>query len=105
MSRAVRALIVAGVWMVASAHVGSPDMVFDGLAGPYPVRVIVRPPDVVPGIAEVIVRVNAKDVSHVRIQPVFWRAGTKGAPSADEIKRVPGSTDVYSGQTWLMSRG
>ncbi len=95
----------AGVAVIASAHVGSPNMVFDGNAGPYPVRVIVRPPDVVPGIAEVIVRVNAPDVQRVSIRPVFWRAGAKGAPAGDEIARVPGAADIYSGQTWLMSRG
>ncbi len=105
MKRAIRALVLASVWLVASAHVGNPDTVFDGLAGPYPVRVIVRPPEVVPGIAEVIVRVNATDVRHVSIRPVYWRAGAKGAPPPDEIARVAGSADVYSGQTWFMSRG
>ncbi|HEX3865512.1 MAG TPA: hypothetical protein VHV78_02130 [Gemmatimonadaceae bacterium] len=105
MKRAATVVFAACVMMVASAHVGSPDMVFDGLAGAYPVRVVVRPPDVVPGIAEVIVRVRAADVQRVSVRPVFWRAGAKGAPSADEIKRVPGTGNVYTGQTWLMSRG
>ncbi|MEP6493689.1 MAG: hypothetical protein ABJF01_13495 [bacterium] len=93
------------VSLIATAHVGSPNVLFDGLAGPYPVRVIVRPPDVVPGLAEVIVRVDAADVNHVTLRPVFWRAGASGAPKGDEASRVPGKDRFYTGQLWLMSRG
>ena len=39
----------------AAAHVGSPNVFFDGMAGPYAVRVIIRPPSVVPGLAEIVV--------------------------------------------------
>src|SRR2546426_8965308 len=50
---------IAGVALVASAHVGSPDTYFEGAAGPYPVRVIVRTPGVVPGLAQITVRLLA----------------------------------------------
>ena len=96
---------LCGVVIVASAHVGSPNVVFDGNAGPYPVRVIVRPPNVVPGLAEVIVRLDAADVQHVVATPVFYRAGAVGAPRPDELKLVAGQTNLYSGTLWLMSRG
>jgi hypothetical protein len=95
----------AAAWLVASAHVGSPDVTFDGAAGPYAIRAIVRPPSVVPGLAEVIVRTESDDVDSVRIQPVFWRTGVAGSPSPDKIARVPGQSRVYSGQVWLMARG
>ncbi|MDB4876858.1 MAG: hypothetical protein JWM41_3304 [Gemmatimonadetes bacterium] len=91
--------------VIASAHVGSPNVLFDGNAGPYPVRVIVRPPEVVPGLAEVVVRADAPDVERVVIRPVFWRAGVAGAPAGDAIKRVAGQDRVYSGQLWLMAYG
>jgi len=81
--------------VVASAHIGSPNVLFDGAAGPYAVRVIVRPPEVVPGLAEVTVRVDAPDVEHVVIRPVFWRAGSAGAPVAWTDRSV--STTVSSG--------
>jgi len=96
------AILVA---LIATAHVGSPNVLFDGLAGPYSVRVIVRPPDVVPGLAEVIVRVDAADADRVALRPVFWRAGAVGAPKADDAARVPGKDPIYSGHVWLMSRG
>jgi hypothetical protein len=99
------ATLVVAMWLVLSAHVGSPNVVFDGSAGAYPVRVIVTPPTVVPGLAEVVVRVTGSDVRHVMIRPVFWRTGVNGAPNADEAQRVSGEANLYSGQVWLMARG
>jgi len=40
-----------------SAHVGSPDVWYEGAAGPYHIVVYVRMPGVVPGIADINVRV------------------------------------------------
>jgi hypothetical protein len=100
-----RVLLVAAIACVVMAHVGSPNALFDGNAGPYPVRVVVRPPDVVPGLADVSVLVTASDVQHVLIRPVFWRAGVAGAPAGDEARLVPGQNGIYAGKLWLMSRG
>jgi hypothetical protein len=102
LSGAAFALLVS---IVAAGHIGSPNVLFDGTAGPYPVRVVVRPPEVVPGLAEVVVRTDANDVSEVAIRPVFWRAGAKGAPAPDAMKRVPGEAHSYTGQLWLMAYG
>lgn len=87
----------------ARAHVGSPNVFFDGDAGPYPVRVIVRPPVVIPGLAEVTVRLrDGRKVDGVTVQPVQWKAGFKGAPPADAAVPVPGAPDTWSAQLWLM---
>jgi len=40
----------------AQAHVGSPDIYAEGAAGPYRLLVTVRPPLVIPGVAEIEVR-------------------------------------------------
>ena len=90
---------------VLMAHIGSPDVVYDGVAGPYPVRVVVRPPSVVPGIAEVVVQLGLNDPVTVKVRPVFWRAGVAGAPKGDGAIRVAGEANLYSGRLWLMSRG
>ena len=45
-------LVATGVLLVTSAHVGSPDTFYEGDAGPYRLRVIVRPPGIVPGRAD-----------------------------------------------------
>jgi len=87
----------------ARAHVGSPNVFFDGDAGPYPVRVIVRPPAVIPGLAEVTVRLRGgRKVDGVTVQPVQYIAGFKGAPPADAAVQVPGAPDTWSAQLWLM---
>jgi hypothetical protein len=90
----------------AQAHVGSPNVFFDGNAGPYPVRVVVRPPAVVPGLAEITVRLRdgstGERVDAVTTQPVQYRSGFKGAPPPDVAKRVPGAPGTWSSQLWLM---
>ena len=102
---ALALLLIVGAPALSFAHVGSPDVIFDGKAGPYDVRVIVRVPSVVPGLAEVNVRVLHGDANAVRIRPVFWRTGASGSPSADVAKPVKGAPALYSGQLWLMARG
>lgn len=99
-----RVLGIASLAVVVSAHVGSPEVFFSGRAGPYDIRVIVRPPDVVPGIARVTVRAPT-EVQRVFIRPVFWRAGSRGAPSADETRRLVGASQTFEGSLWLMARG
>src|SRR6266540_7096574 len=65
------------------AHIGSPNVFYEGYAGPYPVRVTVRPPPVIPGRAEISVRVMSAAVKKVAALPVVWNAGRKGAPPPD----------------------
>lgn len=87
------------------AHVGSPNVFFDGHAGPHPVRVIVRPPEVVPGVAEITVRVKEGTADRVTVQPVYYRTGIEGAPPPDVASPVPGDPGLFTAQLWLMTQG
>ncbi len=95
----------------ATAHVGSPDTFFAGSAGPWVVRVTVRPPGVVPGLAGIAVRVEgrgeaeAAPVRRVTVRPMRTDTGARGAPAPDVAVPVPGQPGLYSGSLWLMSRG
>ena len=91
-------------WLL-TAHIGSPDVYYSGNAGPYAIDVVIRPPTVVPGIADVTVHVKDSTATAVVVRPVFWRAGTRGSPAGDPAKRMDGSKDTYHGQLWLMSIG
>ena len=86
----------------AAAHVGSPDTWFEGNAGPYPIRVVVRAPGVVPGLAEIDVRVLSGAPEHVTVQAFVWNAGAAGAPPPDAALPVPGDARLYSVNLWLM---
>jgi hypothetical protein len=90
---------------VATAHVGSPNIFFEGDAGPYPVHVMIRPPRVVPGLAEITVRVKTNGVSKVSVLPARWDTGRKGAPPPDTAKPVNGEMNLFSSQLWLMRSG
>jgi len=91
----------------ARAHIGSPAVVFDGSAGPYAVRVIILPPPVIPGRAEINVRLLRDETEAVKVTvlPVNWRAGLSGAPPPDEATPVPGEPSLRHAELWLMSSG
>src|SRR5579871_1553884 len=96
------ALIAAAT---AYAHVGSPDVSMEGVAGPYRLLVSVKPPDVIPGTAEVTVYIaNGGGVS-VSAQPIFFYSGLRGAPSPDVLPAVAGQPGQHKGSVWLMNDG
>ena len=103
--RAARVALALAMAVVLSAHVGSPDVFWSGRAGAYQIAVVVRPPQVVPGIAEILVRAPEAGVERVTVRPVYWRAGSRGAPSADEARPVENAPGMYSGRLWLMAGG
>lgn len=103
-------LIAIGVVLLAGplrAHIGSTAAIFDGVAGTYPVRVIVQPPPVVPGRALIDVRLLTEKTDDLRVTvlPVSGRAGLDGAPSPDEAKPVEGEPALRHAELWLMTPG
>jgi hypothetical protein len=84
--------------------VGTTDAVYDGLAGPYPVRVFVRMPGVIPGQAQVTVRVLEGRASRVLVQVAQWNVGARGAPAPEPAGLVAGAPNTWSAPLWLMTR-
>ncbi len=107
MSRTLgRTLLVAGCALVAMAHVGSPNTFFEGAAGPYRIRVTVRPPGIVPGQADITVRIlDGAGPRSVLVRPLRGGRPTVLEPPPDTAKQVPGDPTVYSAQLWLMEGG
>ena len=100
--RLALALVLAGLPL--SAHVGSPDVYFDGQAGAYRLAVTIRPPVVIPGVAEVEIR--APGVERLYITPTpLTGAGAKFAPAADLMNRAAEDAAFYTGSLWMMSSG
>ncbi len=101
-----RLTLLAALLVATSAHVGSPDTYFEGAAGAYPVRVIVRTAGVVPGLAEITVRLLAPvPVRRVLVLPVYWDPRTAAPPPPDVADRVPGDSTLYHAALWLMRGG
>lgn len=91
----------------ALAHVGSPDVFFEGQAGPYALTVVVRPPGVVPGVAqvEVLVRAGTNEIQAVRVQPVTHASKDLGAPVPDLLRRSLSDPQFFTGEVWFMASG
>jgi hypothetical protein len=91
--------------LASSAHVGDTNTHFRGDAGDWTVQVVIRHPGVVPGLADITVRVEQQGVARVLVRPVPWDLGLDGAPRPDEAKPVPGAPGLYAAQLWFMERG
>ncbi len=90
----------------ALAHVGSPDVFFEGNAGPYRLFVTVRVPPVIPGVAEIRIRSQSKDVREIRIVPLrLTGPGSNLAPAPDLAARSKDDPEFFSGSLWLMEFG
>jgi hypothetical protein len=107
--RAYRLAVIVAFFVAwapqAHAHVGSPDIVHEGSAGPYRVLVSVVPPEVIPGVAEVEVDSLDSDVRGVWLVPMPLQGdGARFAPTPDDARPIAG-TASYVGRLWMMSAG
>src|SRR5262245_42572424 len=89
----------------AWAHVGSPNVFFDGRVGNYSLSVIVRPPATLPGAEQVSVRLREPDVLKVSLLPVLWQAGAESSPQPIAAQRVTGETNLWDGEIWFLRSG
>ncbi len=90
-------------WTLLSAHIGTNQVVFEGQAGGYPVRVLISPPGVVPAQVPITVRVLQGTPTRVTVRAAQWNVGTKGAPPAEDAAMVPGDPGVWAHDLWIMT--
>lgn len=82
----------------AAAHVGSPDIYYEGNAGPYHLFVTIRVPQVVPGVAEIEVRSQSADVRRVRMVPLrITGPGSEYSPAPDVAEQSKADRQFFSG--------
>ena len=105
--------------ILAHAHIGSPDVYAEGNAGPYKLFVTVRPPLVIPGVAEIQVRIdagtdaradatdpNAPTISDIEAAPIpLVGEASKHPPIADPLKQSAQDKHFYTGALWIMASG
>jgi hypothetical protein len=102
MMRKLFIVFIALLPVLVRAHVGSPNVFFEGQAGPYPVRVIIRPPAVLPGAAQVDVRVDG--AASVSLQAALWGAGPQAAAPVTATA-VAGETNLFNAVVWFFYSG
>jgi hypothetical protein len=94
---------LAAAVLLCTAHVGSPDVWYEGDAGPYHVLVHVAVPGVIPGIADITVQVTG-DLPDEVTAVVNLAGATAGTPPPDVAK--PGDAPgVYEVRLWIMAPG
>src|SRR5271166_2862828 len=89
----------------ASAHIGSPDVFFEGHAGPYSLLVTIRPPQVIPGVAEIEIRSLTAGVRAIHIVPLRLTAAPQLAPVPDLAQVSNSDHQFFTGSLWLMATG
>lgn len=88
------------------AHVGSPDVYFQGEAGPYHLAVMVRTPQMIPGVAEVEIRSTEPGVHQLKIVPLYIIGpGSKYPPPPDVLLPSKDDPQFFTGKLWLMASG
>jgi hypothetical protein len=103
-------LTVAGILMMgtlpAHAHVGSPDVYADGSAGPYKLFIVVRPPTVIPGVAEIEARAETPGIDRITIAPApLTGEAAKHPPVPDTMARPTKDAQYFTGHLWIMATG
>ena len=57
------------LFSILHADIGHNNVVYEGMAGEIPIRVFIKLPGVVPGLADVSIKVFADNINKVTIQP------------------------------------
>ena len=90
----------------ADAHVGSPNVFYEGDAGPYHLFVTVNVPAVIPGVADVQIRADSDDVRQVSTAVTrLAGVGSQYAPVPDVAQRSPIDPHLFTSSLWLMQYG
>jgi hypothetical protein len=99
----VLAISIAGPLV---AHIGSPDVFFQGDAGPYHLVVSIRTPQMIPGVAEIQIRSSTPGVKQLKIVPLYIVGeGSKYPPPPDVLLPSKDDPQFFSGKLWLMASG
>lgn len=90
----------------ADAHVGSPDVYAEGQAGPYRLSIVVRPPLVIPGVAEIEVRAETAGVENITVTPIpLTGEAAMHPPVPDAMDQPSKDAQFFAGHLWIMAPG
>ena len=95
-------LLIVPAW----AHVGNPDVYFQGAAGPYHLIITIRTPQMIPGTADVEILSATPGISKITVVPLYIVGpGAKYPPVGDLLAQSNEDPQYFSGKIWLMESG
>jgi hypothetical protein len=95
-------LLIAPAW----AHVGNPDVYFQGAAGPYHLLITIRTPQMIPGTADVEILSATPGISKITVVPLYIVGpGAKYPPVGDLLGQSKEDPQYFFGKIWLMDSG
>jgi hypothetical protein len=89
----------------AFAHVGTSDVVLEGMAGAYHVLVHIKPPGAIPGTATLTVYISNGSGASAYARPMYFSYGENGSPAAERLENVRDHPGQFEGIVWLMDNG
>jgi hypothetical protein len=104
--RFISLLCAMAIGSACFGHVGSPNVYLQGDAGPYHLTVMVRTPQMIPGVAEIEVRSDQPGIRQLKITPLYIVGeGSKFPPPPDILQPTNGDPQFFAGKIWLMESG
>jgi hypothetical protein len=95
-------VLIAPAW----AHVGNPDVYFQGTAGPYHLIITIRTPQMIPGTADVEILSATPGISKITVVPLYIVGpGAKYPPVGDLLAQSKEDPQYFFGKIWLMESG
>ena len=104
---AMLAAAIVAFASTASAHVGSPNVFYEGDAGPYHLFVTVRVPQVIPGVAEVEIRAQLRRRAEIHATSVarLTGPGSKLRAGSRPGQAIENRPAIFTSSLWLMEYG
>ena len=97
------------------ADIGHYNFTFEGEVFGNTVRALVKPPGVVPGVANITIKTFSQSIDSIKIKPVKWhgkidsyphlKIGPQGAPPSESMNKLEYMSNFYEGELWLMDFG
>ena len=97
-----------------NADIGHLNYIFEGKAFDRPIRVIIKTPGVVPGLADIIVKSFDQEIDSILVTPIVWKEannwnptgnGPQAAPPPDIMLPIKGEKNTFQAELWLMDFG
>jgi len=106
--------IYISFFTLLNADIGHFNYIYEGKAFNNTVRVIIKAPGVVPGLADIVVKTFDNSMDEIFVTPIAWKekndwdaiiTGPQGAPPPDLMVPIQGEKNTYQAELWLMDFG